>query len=283
MRERSCSHRPLSELPFDPLAQVVRLVDRSREHGAEHLAFHAAVDGEGVDLGLLPIPGGVHPFSELAGLVAPPEWTVFGLQVQGTSHHLDDGRREPSTTTFAVDREGGELTIMRVDGHCHELRDAAEGTLPDLCRRVLELPTPPPPAPTGMAFTLAWLDRVLDAWNDLDRRRNLCGSFAEVASLHPAVAGGSVSATTHDLTRRALDHAAAWPWSRLRAEPEGLALPDGSLPTEVTTWMDDGAYARWVLGAFPDLVSLAVDTVALLGPFTGEEVAAHLHAVLAAA
>src|SRR5690606_12647733 len=146
-------------------------------------------------------------------LVAPEEWSIFGLQVQGTSHHLDDGRRERSTTTFAVDRTGEELTILRADGRAHELRTGAEGTLPDLCRRVLGLATPPPPAPTGTAFALAWLDAVLVAWNDLAQRRRLGTSFSAVAALHPAVraAAEPVEVTEPaELDRLASEHAAAW-------------------------------------------------------------------------
>jgi hypothetical protein len=64
----------------------------------------------------------------------------------------------------------------------------------------------------------------------------------------------------------ALAHAAAWPWSRLRAEPEALQLPDGHLPAPITSWMDDGFYARWALGAFPHLATLARDLFDLLDP-----------------
>lgn len=278
MRTPSCPDQPRA--PERPLAAVARAIDEAATGTAEHLAFHAVLAGDGFDLGIRAFPTDVHPFAELAGLVAPADWDVFGLQVQGTAHHLDDGQRARTTTTYAVDRGGHEHTILRQGEHRRELPGGAVGTLPDLCRRVLGLPTPPPPAPTIVAFTTAWLDAVLAAWNDPSQRRHLCASFAAVAAVHPAVGRGDAPADPRVLARIARAHAEAWPWARLRAEPEGLALPHGALPAATASWMDDGAYARWVLGAFPGLAALALDVVELLGPVTGAEVAAHLHAVL---
>lgn len=278
MRTPSCpGHAPA---PERPLVRVARVVDESATGTHEHLAFHAVLDDDGFDLGVRPLPTDVHPFAELAGLVAPDRWDVFGLQVQGTAHHLDDGRRERTTTTFAVDRTGNEHVILRHGPRRQEIAGSATGTLPDLCRRVLGLPTPPPPVSTLVAFTAAWLDAVLSAWNDPARRRRLGTSFAAVAAEHPAVVDGDGPAHPNALTELARAHAAAWPWSRLRAEPDGLPLPGGQLPAATTAWLDDGAYARWALGAFPDLPTLALDVVELLGPVTGAEVAAHLGAVL---
>lgn len=284
MRASPSSRRLRSRPPrHAPVAELVRLVDAS---GADarpdhHLAFHATEEGGELVLGVRPIPVGVHPFAELAGLVAPGSWTIFGLQVHGTGHHLDHGTREHTTTTFAVDRRGGEAAVLRLGDRCLEPGPGAEGTIPDLCRRVLGLATPPPPARTRLLFALAWLDRLLEAWGDATQRRSLMRSFPSAAALHPAVAApGEAPATPAALARLAGEHADAWPWSRLRAEPQAFAPPGGALPATVTAWLDDGAYARWLLGAYPDPAVLAVDVISLLGPVVGPEVQATLTGLL---
>lgn len=281
LRSRPPRHRPEGS----PLVvEVVRLVDETLagdDPEAGHVAFHATVEGGQVTLGLRPVAAGVHPFAALAGLVAPDPWQVFGLRVQGTAHRLDDGLRRRTTSTFAVDRHGGEAAVVRDGDRGIEPGPGAVGTIPDLCRRVLGLPTPPPPARPRLLFALAWLDRVLEAWSDPARRRRLMSSFGAVAALHPALApGAEVPTGAVALADRALRHAAEWPWSRLRAQPEVLVPPGGGLPARVTAWLDDGAYARWLLGAYPDPGRLAADVTALLGPAVGAEVQLALTSLL---
>jgi hypothetical protein len=262
----------------------VRLVDESLaddEPERGHVAFHAIVEDDEVALGLRPIAPGVHPFTELAGLVAPEAWQVFGLHVHGTGHHLEDGTRRPTTSTFAVDRHGGEAALLHDGDRCIEPGPGAVGTIPDLCRRVLGQPTPPAPARTRLLFAVAWLDRLLEAWGDPTQRRRLMTSFSAVAALHPAVTEGDDAPTEPTaLAGRAIDHAADWPWSRLRAEPDALVPPGGGLPATVTGWLDDGAYARWLFGAYPDPGQLALDVIALLGPVVGAEVQVALTSLL---
>lgn len=256
-----------------PLEAVARVIDAVPEDDPCHLAVYVAEPGDGaaddVELGLRPLPPGHHPFTELAGLQAPPSWSMFGLRVHGTGHHLQESRSERATTTFLVARTGEEITLLRMGGAVAEVPEAAQGTLPDLCRRVLGLPTAPAPASTGLVHALAWLDAVLERWGDPSQRRHLSRSFAAVAACHPAVAGGEAPTTPEALVAVAREHTAAWPWSRLRAAPDALPLPGGSLPPATAAWMDDGFFARWALGAFPDTVALATDVTALLGGEVG--------------
>ena len=135
---------------------------------------------------------------------------------------------------------------------------------------MLGLPTAPAPPTTAVLWTVAWLDRVVEAWGDPPQHRALMSSWAEIAALHPAAL-----ARPHDLPEpddpaqlvtAALAHAAEWPWARLRQAPDALHLPDGHLPHDITSWMDDGFYARWAFGAFPDVATLALDLFGLLDP-----------------
>jgi hypothetical protein len=233
--------------------------------------------GPDVQLGLQPLDAGVHPFAELAGQVAPEAWSVFGLRVAGRSRRLDrpaaPSRR--TSTVFLVDRRGREASLIR---HGDEVTDSpgrASGTIPDLCRRVLQLPTDPAPCSTAPLWAALWLDRIVDRWAQPHRRADL-SSFAQLAILHPAVHEPSppdvlAVASPTALARVARPHAAANPWDELRRSPEPVPLPDGPLEPRIATWMDDGFFARWTLEAFPPLSATTLIVRDQLGPDLGRQ------------
>ena len=64
-------------------------------------------------------------------------------------------------------------------------------------------------------------------------------------------------------------HAAATTWEQLRLADEPLPLPDGPLSPWIARWMDDGFFARWVLGAYPHIATRAFEVKDLLGPPLG--------------
>jgi hypothetical protein len=121
-----------------------------------------------------------------------------------------------------------------------------------------------------------WVDRILERWGQPDRRRDLLTSFAQLAILHPAVHQPSppdllAVADPVSLARVARPHALATTWSELRAADEPLPLPGGSLAPSIAGWMDDGFFARWVLGAYPPLATVAFELRDLLGPPLGPQ------------
>lgn len=272
MRSASSSSRRLRSRPsrHRKVDAIARLVDESTVDAVGHVLVHVA-DETDVDfaLGLCPLDAGEHPFNALAGSIAPADWTMVGVRATGTAHHLDGGRPSARVaTTYLLTRDGEEASIIRSSDEVIEVRDRSVGTLPDACRRVLGLPTAPAPASTGSLFVVAWLDRLLE----LQASGTTAGarsSWAHLAALHPAVR----AVPDHDLLRLddphrlvtvARAHAAAWSWSRLRTEPDALELPSGNLPADVTSWMDDGFYARWAFGAFPAPGDLVRDVCSLL-------------------
>jgi hypothetical protein len=260
------------------LPALAGIVDQATSDapGAVLVRVEGPIEPE-VQLGLQPLDEGVHPFAELAGQQAPEEWTVFGLRVTGRSHRLDEPMAPPrrTSTVFLVDRRGREASLIR---HGDELIDApgrASGTIPDLCRRVLQLPTDPPPRTTAPLWAAIWLDRIVDRWAQRDRRPDL-SSFAQLAILHPAVHEPSppdllAVAEPASLARVARPHADATTWGQLRRAPEPVPLPDGPLDPNIARWMDDGFFARWTLGAFPPLSATTLTVRDQLGPELGRQ------------
>lgn len=290
MRSTTSSRRRLRSRPtrHRRIDAIARVVDEGTVGDPGHVLVHVTEEPDDeIVLGLKSLEVDVHPFSEVAGLTAPPEWSMFGLRVRGTAHHLDGDRpSERTSTTYLLHRSGEESSLLRTGDTVTELSGLASGTLPDLCRRVLGLPTDPAPATTVLLWTVAWLDRILEGWGDLGRRSRLGSSWAQLALLHPAASTAPADALLSlDDPARLITlgraHTEAWPWARLRAEPGALHLPDGDLPSEITNWMDDGFYARWALGAFPPPAALARDLSDLLGDDLGTQFLGVLQGLLA--
>ena len=264
----------------DLLESVARIVDEGAAGDDHHLLVHVLrgdPTDEALDLGVLPLERGTHPFTALAGFRAPPDWSVFGIRAVGTARDLDEpggaGRR--CATTLLLDRDGREVALLRTGEEVRLLPGPMDGTIPDACRRALGLPTAPPPSSSAGLWTVLWLDRVLAAWSDPSTRRSVTSGWAALARLHPAANHESDDLDVPaSLVRLARAHAEAWPWARLRAHPEAAPAPGPCLPASVTQWMDDGFYARWTIGAFPSIGQLGTDLPALLGAPLGPQLAA---------
>ena len=83
-----------------------------------------------------------------------------------------------------------------------------------------------------------------------------------------------------ELVTAAHDHAERWPWSRLRLDPSGIDLPGEQLPSDVREWMDDGMWARWALGAFPEPATWPGPSPSCCRPRLPERVVATMAATL---
>lgn len=262
MRSPTSSHRRLHARTGAPaqLRALAEVVDELAAAEPGHLLVYAAEEpGGDLTLGTKPFDTSIHPFHLLAGFTAPPEWSVFGIRAHGTAHHLGQPEAAgPISTTYLVDRGGREASRLRCADGPIDLRGPAEGTLPDLCRRVLGLPTPPPPAPTPrLLWITLWLDRIMAAWADPAHRHRISSTWTDVVALRPPTAGVGT-------------------WAELRADPTAVTLPEAQLPAEVAAWMDDGCYARWVLGTLPAPDELVVDVLSVLD----EAVSTRLRAAL---
>ncbi len=228
---------------------------------------------------------GAHPLEVLLGFRAPLHWRVLGVSCPGRSHQLDEhGRRtgvppegDPVTVTLLVDRTGPAASVVRSGGQVRPMPGRTDGVVADCCRRALGLPTAPPPASTLELWTLAWLDRLVDAAGRADAATAL-RSWAQVAELHPAV--GPLTGTTIGLAgpaalaRAALALAERWPWARLRDDAGVVEAPGHPPSPPVAAWMDDGMWARWLLSRLPATEDLLAAVDALLPARLAKDVAA---------
>jgi hypothetical protein len=283
-------HRPRRRGPTHGfLGALAGIVDHATVDDPGHVLVH--VEGPvhpDVNVAFKRLEPGVHPFEAVAGFTAPPSWTAFGVRARGRAHHLDQPDAEPErvTATFVVDRIGAEASVLRRGERVEEPPGPATGTIPDLARRVLHLPTDPAPASTAFLWTALWLDRILEQWAQPHRRRDVTSGWGHLAVLHPAIhapappdvlAFGEPAA----LISVARSHAASANWSDLRRSPVPLALPDGALPRSIATWMDDGFFARWAIGAFPSIATMTTDLRHLLGDPLGRQLLETTVALLA--
>jgi hypothetical protein len=200
------------------------------------------------------------PIGSLYGFRAPPEWDAFGVVTSGTARPVGVGDDRPPRAVrvvYLLDRRGDEVSMAKDASDTND-RHAARpmlvdlcgppetcGRVPDTCRRVLGLPTPPPSFDPASFWSIDWLDRVLTEVlrRDLDAPRL---SWSAVERLHRG---------------RSSDVA---PWAILRRECASGQLAIGGLSPSTATWMDDGMFSRQVVASYPELHELLADLADLL-------------------
>ena len=243
------------------------LHDDGPGHGPLAVAIEG-YDADGIDVAVRPFEC-ADIVEALAEIEAPAAWSAFGVICEGRSRGLIHGPTGPRADETSeprpvrlgvlVDRSGPTVAGLRqADGGFVPLPDdTALGRVPDACRRVLGLGTPPPTVPIDEFWTIWWLERVLTA--GLDRPGEL--SWAQVVTLHPGVTASlsvpppDPSPTPGSDARLDAGRAEAGEigWERFRQLLAGQ--PDTALQVrpEIAAWMDDGMFSREVLGALPSL------------------------------
>lgn len=208
----------------------------------------AGVGADGFDLGVLPLDG-AHPTDVLLGLAAPDDWHAVGLATHGHAYHVaergDPGRRRHRVHVVTLLSRSGE--------HAHRTRaddpeveallagDTPAGEQVDLLRRVLGLPTEPPPCDASAYWSSVWLTSLVEAADDIV-------TLDDAIAAHPAL-----QLLRHDVHRTddAVDVVTAFHrvlgWNRLRtlAADNRFVVPE--LAPADAAWLDDGAFARFVL------------------------------------
>jgi hypothetical protein len=252
-----------------PLADALDLL--LADHDTPCLAVGVAEQDGTVELAIRPLAH--HPADELLGVEAPPEWIAFGVAARGRTvawpgpDLAPTGPTAPAPGTpvrvaHLISRDGRAVTrLVDDDGRRHELGAETMGLVPDLCRRVLGLPTEEPLETPLRYWAARWLTDVLDIVGEAA----LPGpGWSAVAACHPAVA--AVAEIDPELAAVAADHlvvaaeslARAQPWPELhrRWSTRGSGGHAGLTPRQVG-WMDAGMLARWCLALTPELDELA--------------------------
>jgi hypothetical protein len=224
----------------DRLERIVTLVDAAVAGRGWHrphllLAVEGTPEGDEVELHLRELAG-AHPVDEVLGFRAPPSWTAMGAVTYGWAAPLDgpDGRlqrpsRHPdrcrARVTSVVDRTGREVvTTSLADGRV--IDEPGVSVLADALRRCLGAPTAAPP-PLRELVDVLWTEAVLAAVDAGGIRR-----WDDVLALRPRPTS----------------------WSHLRRVARD-APGFGAL----AEWMDDGMFARWLLGGHRPLPALLED------------------------
>lgn len=263
--------RNAAPLPVAALEVLAELADAraADQPGLGFLLRVVAPDGGDhgdVELGWLPLPG-MHPVWALAG--RREAWLAVGIVAAGRAHHLDDRHRDPwrVRATHLVGCDGA--WAHRWSGEDGGPGDATSGgagaprnvvgRIDDACRRVLGLPTAEPEEGSGALHALQWLDAIVANGS---RSRAAVATWPAVAALHPAVAalqpdGRASGPPDPELLGRLAHRLATWrDWPVLRRSCAAGAWSMPEMDAETAAWLDDGAFSRWVLGAFPDRADL---------------------------
>lgn len=241
---------------------------RARADGAEPaLVSVSEPNDDGFDLGLRPLDG-AHPSDMLLGFVAPADWHAVGVTTDGWAYRIGEravpeARRTRVHVVTLVSRSGERVhRVAAVDGTPLGGRGGDDpgdvtGEQVDLLLRVLDVPTPPPPCDASVFWAIEWLVRLV-----ADAPR----TWREVTERHPGI--------------RLLRTGDAWPaedfldiagtfsrvcsWARIRALAAEGAYPVPDLTPLEAGWLDDGAFARFVLTRVPPLDSVRASARATL-------------------
>lgn len=267
----------------DPLA-----LDASLHLLADHLAdalqleelepclLHVGQPDEaGFDLGVAPLDGR-HPTDDLLGLTAPEHWHAVGLATHGWAYHVadrtdPDRRRHRVHVVTLVSRTGEHAHRTRVDGR-PDLEDQLTGDTPsgeqiDLLRLALGLPTEPPPCPSSVYWSIDWLAALAAAE---PAPATVVDAVATHAAMRLLAHGPGTGPADIPDVLAAFHRVVTWPRMRSMAAEGRFTLPE--LEPGDADWLDDGAFARFVLSRCPSLNVLRARLDSHIAPVVADAV-----------
>jgi hypothetical protein len=224
------------------------------------------------------------------GWVAPPDCQAVGLIATGRLRSLP-GLPAPKELPLDLPDEhlGFACLVTRAGDVAWKMRlpDAAsglglanepptEGRMIDCLRRCFVLPTPPPPVSPARLQAIAWLvavfDRTMSSYGRL--------TWSEVSRLHPVaqVLNTDLGGPDGDLLPGLLRLAgSAWNWEDFRQHAATHSGLDHIVEPSLADWMDEGMFARWILGELPSAEELLAAVRARLVPSAARRLAHALH------
>jgi hypothetical protein len=204
-------------------------------------------DAEGVSLLVAPPDEhGPDLFEQAFGLVAPDGCAAVAMASSGRAWRAG-GAAFDVVIAHALLRSGPSATYLTDPAGEPLLLDGTpDGQVPDLCRRVLGMPTPPPDLETDGYLTRLWLDRLLGA---AAAHPGGVGRV-EALALHPAAQASSFGdeLTWLHVAVATYQFGVTVPWAVLRRR---FAGGDDDRAARAADWFDDGSFSRWMLAQLP--------------------------------
>lgn len=256
--------------PFTWLPLLLEtLVAADPEPGPEPVApvlLRIELEDGAVTLGARDLDLGEHPADALLGFVAPEEWVAFGIIATGWgSPYCEEHRarrgasRVRVRTAHVVARDGNEASALSMAGEPVRTLglyratdpDALAGSVPDIVRRVMNVPTAPAGFPPSELMATVWLSGVTI---EARRRPGHRLTSADIDNIEP---GGA------EATQLLVDHPDELTWESLRWMVVRGTEMFGIDPT-LAAWFDDGAFARWALGGYPPVADQLRDLAPLV-------------------
>ena len=230
---------PITTEQLDALAIAIDAAAEERGWTKRHLLVRveAGPTADEGQLGFKEIDG--HPLDTLLGFTAPAEWLALGVSAEGWAASMDSGRRPSQSkgrmrmrNTALVSREGLLASGYRMAGSDEfELVPGGVGMIPDALKRALGVRTDPPEIPF-----VGWVARMLLLLIIGDGPRG--HRRVPWCQLRPSLE-----------RHGALADDGSWETFRaVAAKRQGLI---DDLTPDMAAWMDEGMFARWVIGGLP--------------------------------
>jgi hypothetical protein len=180
----------------------------------------------------------------------PDEWVGLVVVAGGRCHSLADRAAPPGSAhfAFALDRQGRHATfvtssagtIRSIDG------DTPVGHVVDITHRLLDLPSPAPPADPRDLVAVRWLEELLDLTDD-PSMQGATDDWSVVAQAHPAFDGaGSRPIDLATATRLAATEVG---WEVLLAAMVRDGWGFGHLGPDELARLDAASFSRFVMAA----------------------------------
>lgn len=230
--------------PHDPAALVRALVPRS-----DGTPLVLVVDRTGRVRGEAVVAG--HPVDAMYGRRAPSQAAMVGLRAPASVTRRDEGPSWAGGVVHLVSRDGVSATAVRAEDGVTTVFgpdvDPQHGRVPDACRRLLDLATPPPQV-TMTAFVFSsWLAVIHGRLDDVFDWRTIVRLHPAAAALGDLPSAAGVAAATRELGE-------SMDWERFRRVIAAVGgFPFGTDARTIAAWADAGMFSRWAMDELPPL------------------------------
>lgn len=217
-----------------------------------------------------------HPVDALYGRRAPVDASMVGLRAPASVSTRHDRSTWNGGVVHLVSRAGVAATAVQAESGVVNVfgpdTDPQSGRVPDLCRRVLGLSTPPPEETMTRFVFASWIAVLVGRLDELY-------DWATVVRLHPAASSLDAQPTAARVADVTRDLGESMDWERFRRVIATVGgFPFGVDGARIAAWADAGMFSRWAMDEVPPLVASLDRLVDEVSPDTIDRLwaAAHL-------